>query len=100
MLTRFSFVRASGVVRSSLRHLESAFCTLIVDCGADIPLSVSPLLQPFIARRMQGVKATADAALQQMAMARADLVRATAVSRMRRQAARLNGAAAHWLAES
>ena len=90
MLTGFSFVRAPAAAgRSSLRQLESAFYTLLVDCGADIPLPVSPLLDSRIARRMAEVKATADAALQQMAIARADLVRVSTAG-MRQQAE------AHW----
>ena len=84
------FSRVTAAVRSSLRQLESAFYTLLVDCGADIPLPVSPLLDSRIARRMAEVKATADAALQQMAMARADLVRVSTASQMRQQAE------AHW----
>ena len=87
MLIGLSFVRApAAAVRSSLRQLESSFYTLLVDCGADIPLPVSPLHDSLIARRMAEVKATADAALQQMAMARADLVRVSTASWMRQQA--------------
>lgn len=72
-----SCTHAPAAVRSSLRQMESAFYTLLVDCGADIPLAFSPLLETHITRRMEEVKATADAALRQMAMARADLVRET-----------------------